>query len=65
MMTREAVKKCLCVFLTLLCALSAPLLASAERDVLELRIPCRVGESACVVMPDGLTVPTTDRKSVV
>ena len=57
-MTRETVKKrCLCVFLSLLCALSAPLSAFAERGVLELRIPCRVGESACAVMPDGSAVP--------
>ena len=57
-MPRETIKKgCLFVFLTFLCALSAPLSAFAERDVLELRIPCRVGESACAVMPDGSTVP--------
>ena len=57
MMTWEAVRKCLYVFLALLCTLSSPLSASAERDALELRIPCRVGESACAVMPDGSTVP--------
>lgn len=57
-MIRKTIKKgCLCVFLAILCALSTPLSASAERGVLELRIPCRVGESASAVMPDGSTIP--------
>ena len=57
MMIWEKIKSGLCVFLALLCALSTPLSAEADRGALELRIPCRVGESACAVMPDGSTVP--------
>ena len=40
--------------LSCLPALSSPALAG---DMLELRIPCRVGERAWAVLPDGSTVP--------
>ncbi len=49
-------KKTVCVFLALFCALSFSSSALAE-PVLELRVPCRAGGSAVALMPDGSAVP--------